>query len=105
MKNQTTRGFGDEVAAAVNDQREAVADFVEGIGDRVESAMPSAEGAPAEFARRAKGALNSTADYIRQTDLGDVVEDVKRYTKSNPVPMLLGAVAVGFLAGRMLRRS
>jgi len=39
-------------------------------------------------------------------DLVDaMVDDVKRYAKSNPVPVLLGALAVGFLVGRMLRRD
>ena len=40
MKNQTIRNVGDEVAAAVEGKRKAVADFVEGIGERVESAIP-----------------------------------------------------------------
>ena len=103
MPNQI-RKAEDEIRGAMKDSREAAADFVEDMGDRVESSMPSGEGAPQEFARRAKSALNSTADYIREKDFQAVVDDVTKFTKSNPVPMLLGAVAVGFLAGRMLRR-
>jgi hypothetical protein len=104
MENQTRKVEGD-IKGAVTDSREKVADFVEGMGDRIESSMPFGEEGPREFGRRAKSALNSTADYIRQTDFKHVVDDVTRFTKSNPVAMLLGAVAVGFVAGRMMRHS
>ena len=42
----------------------------------------------------------ATADYIRESDVNTMMEDVKRLVKDNPGPALLAAAAVGFLLGR-----
>jgi hypothetical protein len=56
------------------------------------------------FASQAADRLDGTAKYLDDRHVQDIVADLEKQTKANPVPFLLGAVALGFLAGRMLRR-
>ena len=48
--------------------------------------------------------LEGTADYLRKNQLGDMWDDVAGVIKAHPTAALIGAVVVGFAAGRMLRR-
>jgi hypothetical protein len=57
-----------------------------------------------KFADQASQKAKSTAAYLRDRPMKDVVSDARRYVVSNPGPALVGAVVVGFLCGRMIRR-
>jgi ElaB/YqjD/DUF883 family membrane-anchored ribosome-binding protein len=45
-------------------------------------------------------ALSSSADYIRDNSVRDMLDDATDVVKNNPGVALLGAVAIGFLVGR-----
>lgn len=53
----------------------------------------------------AREKINSAVDYFRQTDVRAMSNDVKNYLQSHPTHALIGAVVLGFLAGRAIRRS
>jgi ElaB/YqjD/DUF883 family membrane-anchored ribosome-binding protein len=57
-----------------------------------------------KFADQASQKAKSTAAYLKDRPMKDVVSDARRYVVSNPGPALCGAIVVGFLAGRMIRR-
>jgi hypothetical protein len=57
------------------------------------------------YAHQAADTLEATADYVRDNKLRDMWSDVEGAIKAYPMQTLLGAVVVGFLAGRMLRRD
>jgi ElaB/YqjD/DUF883 family membrane-anchored ribosome-binding protein len=48
--------------------------------------------------------VKGTAAYLKDRPMKDVLTDARRYVVSNPGPALIGAIVVGFLAGRMIRR-
>ena len=56
-------------------------------------------------ASRAKAQFDSAASQVREFDVDAMVDDAKRYAQANPFPMLLGALAIGLMAGRRLRRD
>jgi ElaB/YqjD/DUF883 family membrane-anchored ribosome-binding protein len=49
--------------------------------------------------------VDSTMEYFRDHDTQKMMNDLTNYVKTHPMPALLGAVAFGFFAGRMLRRE
>jgi ElaB/YqjD/DUF883 family membrane-anchored ribosome-binding protein len=57
------------------------------------------------LAHSAADTLTSTADYVRQNDLKDMLADVEQLVKKNPGPSLVAAAFVGFLVGRAFTTS
>ncbi len=105
MNKQTTSNIGDYV----NDGRAAVVGGIEEVADRLENVGSSLGKGAANFTNKAvdkaKDTLDSAADYVREYDVDAMVKSATRYAKANPMQVLIGALVVGFVAGRMLRRS
>jgi ElaB/YqjD/DUF883 family membrane-anchored ribosome-binding protein len=57
-----------------------------------------------QVAQRTADGLGATASYMRENTMGDMLRDLGEYVKAHPTPALIGAICVGFLAGRTLRR-
>lgn len=68
---------------------------------------PLANGIDTAASRLHSGAdsLENTASYLRKNKVGDMVDDISGLVKAYPTVALIGAVVVGFAAGRMLRRG
>jgi hypothetical protein len=49
--------------------------------------------------------VDDTVDYVRKLDFKGMMKDVTGYVKSHPGQALIGAVLVGFVAGRFVRRG
>ena len=49
--------------------------------------------------------VDDTVDYVRKQDFKAMMNDLTGYVKSHPGQALLGAVIVGFVAGRLVRRG
>ena len=54
---------------------------------------------------RVRHGIEDAVKYVRERDVRRIAEDVKDYARANPVQALIGAAVVGFVAGRILRRS
>lgn len=67
--------------------------------------QPQRGDAVRSFANKAAGKFKDTTAYFRERDMNDVVADVRKYLVAHPGPALAGAVVVGFVAGRLLRRD
>lgn len=52
-----------------------------------------------------KHKIDDAAAYFRDKQARDVWSDVEEQVKAYPVAALIGAVVVGFAAGRLLRRG
>ena len=57
------------------------------------------------FAHATADKLNSTADNVRNHDVGRMIGDVETIVKDNPGPALLIAAALGFLVDRAFSRN
>jgi hypothetical protein len=96
---------GHPGTAPFDEQRRAAAEVLENVADDVETRSARVNhGVVREFSSRAKRTLGDAAAYVRQHDARDMAKDFQQFAAVNPVPMLVGAVAAGFLVGRMLRR-
>ena len=106
----------DQMKDRVSDASRRVADKIEETRDAAASAM---HGASESIRRNAEnmpggstisGAVRSAADrieaaagYIAEHDTREMLSDARWWVRHHPGKALLGAVAVGFFAGRIFR--
>lgn len=94
---------GDRAYEAAESGRQSAASGLERAAERVEQTAAGQQGMPAMAAERAAEGMQSAAGYLREHDTAEVWQDVERYVRQNPVRSVLGAVAAGFVVGRILR--
>jgi hypothetical protein len=75
------------------------------IADAFDSTVEEISSRTAEFTDGAAKVIDGTARYLRDSQATDMLAGLESKTKANPLAFLLGALAVGFVAGRMLRRG
>lgn len=105
MYKDMTSSFGETAADAVNEHREAAADALDRAADAMDGKASKLGDAVKSATGKAKQTMGAAADYVRENDAEDMVGDLARIAKSNPLPMLIAALAVGFTAGLLVRRS
>lgn len=49
--------------------------------------------------------IERASGYLEQKDLRDILRDTQQFARQNPAMFLLGALTVGFAAGRFLKSS
>jgi hypothetical protein len=59
----------------------------------------------ADAGHSAGDALASGAEYVREHDVRDMMEDVMHVVRSNPGVALLSAATLGYLVGRVITRA
>jgi hypothetical protein len=94
---------GDRAYDAVETGRETAATGLERAASTLEKRASTTEGIPAVAAERAAEGMQSAAGYLRGHDSSEIWQDVEHYVHRYPVRSLLGAIATGFLVGRILR--
>ncbi len=91
----------DVAAEAFKSGRTATADMLDGAASRIGSSGDSMAHAAHATADR----LASSATYVRDNGAKAMVGDIESMIKAHPGKFLIGAVVVGFLAGRAFRRD
>jgi len=86
MLAHTLDGFASQLEGLVNNQ-----------GDPVSQV-------PAELAGRAASYIRQFSHRIEQGTTEELITDVENQFRARPGAFMAGLVAIGFLAGRMLRR-
>jgi hypothetical protein len=99
--------IGQSAASAVDSGRTAAAEHLHSTAEGLRSASDRLPGGPKvrDFANRTADGLDRTVRYLRDTQASDMWTDIQEGAKARPVPFLVGAVAIGFVAGRLLRRG
>jgi ElaB/YqjD/DUF883 family membrane-anchored ribosome-binding protein len=85
--NARTDEWGNEVAEKAGRLRDKVNEGIEYAADTV------------------RDQVDNTVEYFRSRDAKRMLNDLTGYVKSHPAQALAGAVIVGFVAARLLRRS
>ena len=104
---ETASRLGQSAADAVDASRAAAARGMQSAVDGIRSASEHLPGGPTarDFANRTADSLDRGMRYLRDRQAKDVWMDIQEGAKARPVPFLVGALAIGFVAGRMLRRG
>jgi hypothetical protein len=97
--------LGHKAVSALDGQRGSAADGLDSAAAGLDANAGRLPPAVSPFARQAAEKIGATADYVRSNKMKDMASDVGKYAKAHPVQVLVGALMVGYFAGRMLRRS
>ena len=103
-KDQAAK-YGQRAMDAVESGRESAASTLDSAAAGIRSKAESLPGGPqvGQFANQAADKLGATAQYLREHEVKDLMSGVESFIKAHPTQALLGAVVVGFLAGRGMR--
>jgi ElaB/YqjD/DUF883 family membrane-anchored ribosome-binding protein len=93
--------FGRKAAYKIDDTRQSAA----GALDKTATSLHSGSDKLSGVAHSTADKIQATADYVRQTDLKGMAEDVQDIVKRYPGQSLAAAAILGFLVARGLRRS
>jgi hypothetical protein len=97
--------YGQKAVEAVDASRDSAASTLDnaaaGIRARAES-LPGGRQV-GQFANQAADKIGATAEYLREHEVKDMMADLQSFIKAHPAQALIGAVVVGFLAGRSAR--
>lgn len=98
---------GRQATDKIDEKRGPAADALETAASTIHEKAESLPGGESvkNVAHSAADKLQSTAGYIRETDVRAMLSDVEDLVKRNPGPALLIAAAIGFLIGRAFRED
>lgn len=92
--------LGRKTADTADQARSAAADGLSNAGEAIEEGAAEGGHRVRRAARATAKALSGSADYIRDNNARDMMEDALDVVKNNPGVALLSAVALGFLVAR-----
>ena len=97
--------FGRTAADAIDARREVAARGLNSAANAIGATAARLPEQAGKVARQAAGTLDASADYVRNTPVRDAWGDLQSYARSHPTQAIVGAAVVGFLAGRLVRRT
>jgi len=102
---EQAKRYGQRAMDAVESGRESAAKGLDNAAAGIRSKADSLPGGAevSRFARRAADKIGGAAEYLREHEVKDMMSEVESFVKEHPAQALLGAVVVGFLAGRSMR--
>ena len=93
--------YGRKAADRIDAQREPVADKL----NKTASALHHQGDNAASIVHRTADKLEATGEYLREHDLKAMMTDVQDLARRYPGQSLAAAAAVGFLVGRLFRKT
>jgi ElaB/YqjD/DUF883 family membrane-anchored ribosome-binding protein len=97
--------FGQKAVEAIDSRRTGAASGLENAAAGIHSKADSLPGGEkvSGFAHQAADTMSGTAQYLRDHDVKDMASDLQKFVENHPLPAIIGAAVVGFLAGRAAR--
>jgi ElaB/YqjD/DUF883 family membrane-anchored ribosome-binding protein len=100
-----------EVATQVKDRAQETADKaidgtaggVQSVADTIRERAEGSGGIQEKAGTTVADGMEKTATYLRDHDSQQMMQDVERFVREHPTQAVLGAVAAGFIIGRILR--
>jgi len=100
-----TKSWAEDQKSVVAQGLSDVAMAVMQTGENLRGRGPDSYGKYAEITDRAAEVVDKASTYLRDTSVDQMVGEVERFGKREPVLFLVGAAALGFLAARFLKSS
>jgi ElaB/YqjD/DUF883 family membrane-anchored ribosome-binding protein len=99
---------GQQAAGAMEDKANqgihGAADAAQGLADTIRQQAPNLPSDRAsDLAYQAAGGLERGAQYLRQTDVGEMQGDLENLIRRHPTQSLMIGLAIGFLVARAFR--
>ena len=106
-REQLTSQAGEKARGIVSQglerTAEALANVSKMIGDTADGIEERLGPEYGDYARRAAGAIENTANTIASKDPDELIEDTRNFVRNSPGVALAGAAVVGFVVARLLK--
>ena len=96
--------LGRTAGEKLDEVRYGTADALAGAASSVRTTGRQGSETIDDLSKSAAYKLDSTAAYVRNHDLGDMLGAVRHVVRQHPTSFLVGAAAFGFLLGSAVRR-
>ncbi len=102
----TAKEKAGQARAAVMEQteqgRQKAATGLDSAADQLRERL-SGEGMQGQVGTKVADSLEKTADYLREHETSEIWDDIEQYVQDHPMQAAVGALAAGFLIGRVIR--
>lgn len=106
-REQLSSQAGDKARGLVSQglerTAEALANVSKMIGDTADGIEERLGPEYGDYARRAAGAIENTANSIASKDPDELIDDTRNFVRNSPGIALAGAAVVGFVVARLLK--
>jgi ElaB/YqjD/DUF883 family membrane-anchored ribosome-binding protein len=106
-REQLSNQAGDKARGLVSQglerTAEALANVSKMIGDTADGIEERLGPEYGDYARRAAGAIENTANSIASKDPDELIDDTRNFVRNSPGIALAGAAVVGFVVARLLK--
>ena len=102
------REKGRKAVASIDGRRIAAADGLEGAARGLHDKADAIAGGGERLSKvthEVADRVDGASRYMREKDARDMLADVESIVRAHPTRSLLAVLAIGFLAGRVLRRD
>ena len=102
------REKGRKAVASIDGRRMAAADGLEGAARGLHDKADAIAGGGERLSKvthEVADRVDGASRYVREKDARDMLADVESIVRAHPTRSLLAVLAIGFLAGRVLRRD
>ena len=103
LSNQAGEKARGLVSQGLERTAEALANVSRMIGDTADGIEERLGPEYGDYARRAAGAIENTANTIASKDPDELIEDTRNFVRNSPGVALAGAAVVGFVVARLLK--
>jgi ElaB/YqjD/DUF883 family membrane-anchored ribosome-binding protein len=93
----------DRLMEGADKAKDRAATGIESIAERLREQAGDREGLPAQASEKVASGMEKTAGYLKEGDTQQMVQDLEGFVRSHPMQALGGAIAAGFVIGRILR--
>jgi len=100
MTEQNNNEIQDNIAERAEELKKRACEIEEQVSANINELM----GTTAEKLDKAAEKMHNTAEFFRHNNVSKVKEDMSSVVRKNPGRSLLGALALGFLVGKILFR-
>ena len=94
---------GEKATKVADQARDKTAEGVQSAAETVREQAAGKGGIHETVGIKAADTMETTATYLREHDTQTMLNDIEAYVREHPTQAVIGAVAVGFVLGRMLR--
>lgn len=98
----------DRLVAMVEDARDSLVSQVRGLkslADLLTDNLPEAAAPVSKLVDEASGTIDAIADALAEKSVAELIDDGRKLVRAQPAAAVGLAIAVGFLAGRMLKAA
>jgi ElaB/YqjD/DUF883 family membrane-anchored ribosome-binding protein len=94
---------GEKATEVVDQAREKTAEGAQSAADTIREQTAGKGGIQETVGTKAADTMETTASYLREHDTQAMLNDLENYIREHPTQAVIGAVALGFVVGRILR--